>query len=75
MLGMSEQDKKDNDLIVIAVVEEYAQKHNMETAAVLQLFNEHNILPLIRSQYAVLHMLDLDEAELFAEDMLRQVSV
>lgn len=75
MLEMLEQDNKDNNLIVIAAVEGYAQKHNMETAAVLQLFNEHNILPLIRSQYAVLHMLDLDEAEIFAEDMLGQVSV
>ena len=70
---MSEQDIKDNNLIVIAAVEEYAQKHDMQTAEVLLLFNQHNIIPLIRSQYAVLHMLDLDEAELFAEDMLKQV--
>ena len=46
----------------------------MKTEQVLQLFNQHNVIPVIRSQYAVLHMLDLDEAALFAEDMLKQVS-
>ena len=71
---MSEQDIKDCNLIVIAAVEEYAKKHNMKTEQVLQLFNQHNIIPEIRSQYVVLHMLDLDEAALFAEDMLKQVS-
>lgn len=71
---MSEQDTKDCNLIVVAAVEEYAQKHQMKTEQVLQLFNQHNIIPAIRSQYAVLHMLDLDEAALFAEDRLKQVS-
>lgn len=71
---MSEQDVKDCNLIVIAAVEAYAQKHNMKTEQALQLFNQHNVIPVIRSQYAVLHMLDLDEAALFAEDMLKQVS-
>lgn len=71
---MSEQDTKDCNLIVVAAVEEYAQKHQMKTEQVLQLFNQHNIIPAISSQYAVLHMLDLDEAALFAEDRLKQVS-
>ena len=72
---MSDQDIKDCNLIVVAAVEKYAQKHNMKTENVLQLFDKHNIIPVIRSQYAVLHMLDLEEAALFAEDMLKQVSV
>lgn len=71
---MSEQDIRDCNLLVVAAVEEYAQAHNMKTETVLQLFKKHNIIPAIRSQYAVLHMLDLDEAEVFAEDMLKQVS-
>lgn len=71
---MSEQDIKDCNLFIVAAVEEYAQKHNMKTEDVLQLFNEHNVIPAIRSQYVVLHMLDLDEAAVFAEDMLKQVS-
>ena len=74
VLTMSEHDIKDCNLLVIAAVEEYAQKHNMKTENVLQLFGKHNVIPAIRSQYAVLHMLDLDEVALFAEDMLKQVS-
>ena len=46
----------------------------MKTENVLQLFGKHNVIPAIRSQYAVLHMLGLDEAALFVEDMLNQVS-
>ncbi len=68
---MSEQDKKDCNLIVIAVVENFASKHNMASKDVLALFKQHNILETIRSQYAVLHMLDLDEAEEFAEELLQ----
>ncbi len=68
---MSEQDKRDGNLIVISVVENFASKHNMSSKDVLVLFKQHNLLETIRSQYAVLHMLDLDEAEEFAEEVLR----
>ncbi len=71
---MSEQDKKDCDLLTVAAVEEYARRHGMETAQVLTLFQQHEIISAIRSQYGVLHMLDLDEAADFAEDMLRQAA-
>ena len=43
-------------------------------ADVIRLFNQHDIISAIRSQYAVLHMLDLDEAEEFAEDMLERAA-
>lgn len=68
---MSEQDKRDCNLIVISVVENFASKHNMSSKDVLVLFKQHNLLETIRAQYAVLHMLDLDEAEEFAEDVLQ----
>ena len=71
---MSEQDIRDCNMLIVAAVEEYARKHNMKTENVICLFNEYNIMPTIRSQYSVLHMLDLDEAAAFAEDMLKQVS-
>lgn len=67
---MSEQDKKDCNLIIVSVVENYADKHNMSSKDVLLLFRKHNLLETIRSQYSVLHMLDLDEAEEFAEELL-----
>lgn len=68
---MSEQDKKYCNLIVVFVGETYAAKHNMSTKDVLLLFRQHNLLETIRSQYAVLHTLDLDEAEEFAEEVLQ----
>jgi len=68
---MSEQDKRDCNLIIVSVVENYADKHNMTSKDVLLLFKQYNLLETIRSQYDVLHMLDLDEAEEFAEELLQ----
>lgn len=71
---MSEQDIKDCNFLVIAAVEGYAQKHGLMVADVIKLFNQHDIISAIRSQYCVLHMLDLDEAEGFAEDLLKRAA-
>ena len=71
---MSDQDIKDCNFLVIAAVEGYSQKHGLTVADVIKLFNQHDIISAIRSQYAVLHMLDLDEAEEFAEDMLERAA-
>lgn len=71
---MSEQDIKDCNFLVIAAVEGYAQKYGLMVADVIKLFNQHDIISAIRSQYSVLHMLDLDEAEGFAEDLLKRVA-
>ena len=71
---MSEQDIKDCNFLVIAAVKGYAQKHGLMVADVIKLFNQHDIISAIRSQYSVLHMLDLDEAEGFAEDLLKRAA-
>lgn len=71
---MTAQDKKDADLIVVAAVEEYGWRHKMSSQDVIKLFNEHGILKLIRSQYEVLHMLDLGEGALFAEEILNEAA-
>ena len=71
---MSEQDIKDCNFLVIAAVEGYDQKHGLTVADVITLFNQHDIISAIRSQYSVLHMLDLDEAEGFAEDLLKRAA-
>ena len=72
---MSEQDIKDCNFLVIAAVEGYAQKHGLMVADVIKLFTQHDIISAIRSQYSVLHMLDLDEAEGFAEDLLKRYTI
>ena len=71
---MSEQDIKDCNFLVIAAVEGYAQKHGLMVADVIKLFTQHDIISAIRSQYPVLHMLDLDEAEGFAEALLKRAA-
>ena len=48
---MSDQDIKDCNFLVIAAVEGYAQKHGLMVADVIRLFNQHDIISAIRSQY------------------------
>ena len=64
------QDTHDSNLLVVAAVEEYARRHEISTKETIDIFREHNIFFAIRSQYEVLHMLDLDEAASFADDLL-----
>lgn len=68
---MSIQDERDANLIVVATVEEYGRRHQMSTKDVIKLFNDHHLVELIRSQYDVLHMLDLGEGASFVEDVLK----
>ena len=67
---MAESRVQEEDLIIVATVEEYAFKHNMAVPDVLHLFCKHKILQLLRSQYEVLHMLDLSESLDFVETYL-----
>lgn len=71
---MSAQEYHDSNFLIVAAVEEYAFRHHMKTEDVIYKFKRHNIFSAIRSQYKVVHMLDLGEASLFVEDMLRKVS-
>ncbi|MDR1924632.1 MAG: DUF3791 domain-containing protein [Planctomycetaceae bacterium] len=65
-------DKRIENLLVVTAVEMYARRHEIDVADVLQLFREHNIVPLIRQNYATLHTLDLFEAVNFAEDVIKK---
>lgn len=69
---MSRQEERDTNLIVVAAVEEYGLRHKMQVKEVLSLFQRHNIGALLRSQYEVLHMMDLSEGADFAEDVLQE---
>ena len=64
------QIEADKNLIVVSTVEGYAQKYNMTTEEVLQLFHKVSLLTLLRAQYEVLHTQNLDESVSFAEDVL-----
>lgn len=68
---MKGQRERDADLIVVAAVEEYGLRHCMPVKDVLSLFKKHDIMGLLRSQYEVLHMMDLSEGVDLAESALR----
>ena len=58
---MGERKEQEMNLIVVAAVEEYSQRHHMPVRDVLSLFVQNHITDLLRSEYDVLHMMDLDE--------------
>lgn len=71
---MNTQVVRDTNLIIIAAVEEYGLRHNMPAKDVLALFHKHNIVNLLRSQYEVLHTMDMSEGADFAESVLRETA-
>lgn len=64
------QNERDSDLIVVAVAEEYGRRHQMAMADVTALFAREKIFDVLRSQYDVLHTLDLDEGANFVDQYL-----
>ena len=64
--------QRDENLILVAAVEQYAKKHDMATADSFALFRQHGINTLIRRHYNALHTQPLDEGYYFAEDILKQ---
>ena len=72
---MNTQDERDANLIVVATVQGFALEHEMEPSAVLQLFDKHGIIELVRSQYDVLHTQDIFEGAAFANDVLTRAGV
>jgi hypothetical protein len=71
---MMTQKDRDKNLLVVAAVEIYAQRHNMAARDVFTLFAKNDIANLIRSQYEALHTQSLDESASFAEDVLSRTS-
>ena len=70
---MSEIRRQEENLIIVSTVEEYALKHNMDVSDVLRLFSKYNVLKILRSQYDVLHMMDLSESLDFVENFLGRI--
>lgn len=67
---MSDTRTHDENLILVYAAEEYALKYEMNVADVLYLFRENKIPQMLRSQYEVLHMLDLSESLELVESVL-----
>ena len=70
---MSEIRRQEENLIIVSTVEEYALKHNMDVSDVPRLFSKYNVQKILRSQYDVLHMMDLSESLDFVENFLGRI--
>lgn len=62
--------RKEEDLMIISSVEEYAVRHNMKECDVIDLFMENGIPELLRSNHDSLHTVDLSESCDFVEDYI-----
>ncbi len=65
------QQQRDENLMLVAAVEQYAKKHKISTADSYTLFLKYGINRLIRQHYNALHTQPLDESYYFAEDVLK----
>jgi hypothetical protein len=64
--------QRDENLLIVVAVEQYAQKYGLSTAEAFTLFRENEINMLIRKHYNTLHTQPLDESFYFADDILKQ---
>jgi len=65
------QQRRDENLMLVAAVEQYAQKYAIPTIASFALFRQYGVNTLIRQHYSALHTQPLDESFHFAEDVLK----
>ena len=66
------QQQRDENLMLVAAVEQYAQKYVIPTSASFALFQQHGVNTLIRQHYNALHTQPLDESFYFADDILKR---
>ena len=64
--------QRDENLMLVAAVEQYAQKYGMPTIKSLMLFRQYGITSLIRQHYNALHTQPLDESFYFADDIIKR---
>lgn len=64
----------DEKLIYVSTVEEYAFRHGLKVSDVLRIFKKYGIEKLLKSQYEVLHMLDISDSVSMVEGILGRAS-
>ncbi|MDR1022279.1 MAG: DUF3791 domain-containing protein [Prevotellaceae bacterium] len=64
--------QRDENLLIVVAVEQYARKYGLSTLEAFTLFHENEINTLIRKHYNALHTQSLDESFHFADDVLKQ---
>ena len=63
----------DMNLLIVEAIEGYAYRHNISTKETYMLFQNNNILTLIRENYGSLHTQGMEESINFVEDILRRM--
>jgi hypothetical protein len=66
------QRQRDENLMMVAAVEQYAQKYDISTVESFALFRQYGVNTLIRQHYNALHTQPLEESFYFAEDILKR---
>ena len=64
--------QRDENLMIVVAVEQYAKKYGISTADAYGLFRQHDVNRLIRRHYNALHTQPLEESFYFAEDILKR---
>jgi len=65
---------REQNLLVVVAVEEYARRHGLSAHDTLQLFLKYGITESIRQCYETFHTQDIYECISFAEDILKRKS-
>jgi hypothetical protein len=64
------QAERDSNLMVVAAVVGYADRHDISVVAAFDMLRRHDVLALIRENYETLHTQSFDESVGFAEDVI-----
>ena len=64
--------QRDENLMLVAAVEQYAKKYSIPTAVSFSLFRQYGITALIRKYYNALHTQPLEECFYFADDIIKR---
>ncbi|MCL2104174.1 MAG: DUF3791 domain-containing protein [Kiritimatiellaeota bacterium] len=64
---------RDENLMIVAAVEQYAQRHQIPAAESFAVFRQYGVNTLIRKHYNALHTQPLDESFHFAEDVIQRM--
>jgi hypothetical protein len=67
------QQQRDENLMLVAAIEQYAQKHRIPTADSFAIFKQYGVNTLIRKHYNTLHTQPLEESFYFAEDVINRI--
>ena len=67
--------QRDENLLVVVAVEEYARRNGITAHDALDLFLRFGITESIRQCYETLHTQDIYESVFFAEDILKRKNV